>query len=279
MSRVAALLVTHDSRRWIEATLAAVRDQSRPPERIVIVDDGSTDGTPAIIADLVGQHATVLPSTAGRLDRISRIAHNFQQGLRACADVDVVVLGDHDDVWLPTRVAHQVAVLERSSKASMVASDGRIVDEDGLPTGGRLRDAFPVPAGFDTLPADARMRIALRHMIATGGASAVRPAAFTGLGIPPGWLHDRWWSLVATSREAMLVDDTVVIDYRVSAHQEVGLDPGNLHRSPLSRVGVALGSVGPSLAKLRDIRRDLAPLATTATRPELSGLRLVRNLL
>lgn len=279
MSRVAALLVTRDSQRWIEATLASIAEQTRQPELLVVVDDHSTDRTLAMVDALWGGRAVVHTSVSGAADRTSRIAQNFQQGIRACADYDAVVLGDHDDIWLPHRVEHQLSVLDETATATMVASDGRLVDEYEVPVAGTLRGSFPVPQGFSALSPPARMRVAIRNLVATGGASAIRPSAFVNLTIPDGWLHDRWWSLVATARESMLVDDAIVIDYRLSTSQQVGLDSGNVHRSAAARLASAVGRLGPSARKLTDIRRDLAPLATTSTEQELRGLRLLRNLL
>ena len=171
-----------------------------------------------------------------------------------------------------------MTLLEQSPATTLVASDGRLVDDSGHPLGGTLRGAFPVPAGFNDLPAGERMRIALRRSVATGGASALRPAAFADVTIPAGWLHDRWWSLVAMAREELLVDDEQVIDYRVSADQVVGLDTGNQDRATLGRMMAAAGGLRSTMSRLEDIRDWLPGFATDATRPALTGPRLLRNL-
>ena len=127
------------------------------------------------------------PTTSGR-------------GLTAVRDCDVAVLGDHDDVWHPDRVAHQAALLEEHPDVSLRGL-GRPTRRCGraVPWGARCASTFRVPDDFnDMSPAD-RMRFVLRKSVATGGASAVRPAAFADVEIPEGWLHDRWWSLVAAA--------------------------------------------------------------------------------
>lgn len=278
MTRVAAVLVTSNSERWIEATARSVAGQSRAPDEIVVIDDRSTDATRDILARVLGDRARIVASTAQSTDRTVRIAHNFRQGLAECGACGIAVLGDHDDVWHSGRVGHQAGLLEARDADSMVASDGRLVDEAGTPVGGTLRDAFPVPVGFDGLAAAERMRTVLRHSVATGGASAVRPEAFADVVIPDGWLHDRWWSLVAAAREQLRVDPEVVIDYRVSAAQQVGLGRGHQDRGALARIVAGAGGLGATLARLRDLG-GLAAIATPATHPEVSGPRLVRNLL
>lgn len=279
MSQIAAVLVTHDSERWIEATLTGLLAQTRQPDEIVVVDDASTDATCGIVARVLGPSTRIVESTATSDDLFTRIAHNFRQGLSAALDCDIVVLGDHDDVWYPDRVAHQAALLEERPEVSLVASDGRLVDEEGRVLGGTLRSTFRVPDDInDVSPAD-RMRIVLRKSVATGGASAVRPASFADVEIPEGWLHDRWWSLVAAAQEGLLVDPTVVIDYRVSSGQEVGLDTGHQDQAAMGRMMTAAGGLRTTMSKLEDIRHRLPAYATDATRPSLTGPRLLRNLM
>jgi glycosyltransferase involved in cell wall biosynthesis len=275
VSSVAALLVTHNSAAWIEQTLASVAGQNRPVDAVVVIDDGSSDGTLELLRTYRGLQ--VHAATATSTDTITRIAQNFRQGLRACSGLDVVVLGDHDDVWHVDRVQVQVERLLAHRDVVMVASDGRLVDEAGHATGGTLRTAFPVPADFEDLPPAQQMSAAIRRSVATGGASAVRPEAFADQGIPDGWLHDRWWSLLALSREAFVLDESVVIDYRLSAEQEVGLASGHQAQSLIGRVGSGVASLPATLGKMGDLH-SLANGATEATRPELSGWRLLRNL-
>jgi glycosyltransferase involved in cell wall biosynthesis len=275
---VAALLVTKDSRRWIEETAVSITRQTRPPDLVTVVDDFSADGTVETLRELLGDGVAVVTSTAVGDDRVTRIAHNFRQGLRACRAADIVVLGDHDDVWRPDRIAHQAGLLEARPQVELVASDGALVDDRGGPLGRTLRSAFPVDPGYNDWPADRRMRFAIRRSVATGGASALRAAAFADDVIPAGWLHDRWWSLVAAARETLWLDDDPVIDYRVSSTQEVGLDTGDQDRPTASRLWQGASGLGRTVRRLGDLR-ELREVATPATRPELGTGRLLRTLL
>ena len=278
MTRVAAVLVTSNSERWLEPTLASVRDQDRPADEIVIVDDASSDGTRAVIDRVLGERARVVASRARSTDKASRIAANFRQGLQEVRDCGIAVLGDHDDVWHPHRIAHQVKVLDVWRDIELLASDGRLVDVDGAPVPGSLRTAFPVPADFNEMSPALQVRTVIRRSVATGGASAVRPEAFADVEIPPGWLHDRWWSLVAAARESLRVDVDAVIDYRVSPEQEVGLDRGHQARSAVQRLRTGLASAGSTMSRIRDLQ-GLSRYATPSTSAEFAGSRLLRTLL
>lgn len=277
MSRVAAVLVTRNSERWLEQTLSSVVAQTRQPDEVVVIDDRSTDGTRSIIERVLGDHARVFTSRESCADLATRIAGNFRQGLQVARDCDIAVLGDHDDLWHLDRIERQAALLETWPEMSMLASDGSLIDVFGNPVPGSLRTTFPVPVNFNDLPPAEQMRAVIRRSVATGGASAVRVRAFADRAIPEGWLHDRWWSLIAAATESLRLDDEAVIDYRLSPGQEVGLDQGHQARSPIDRAGEAVKGLGRTTSRIRDLQR-LSREATPATAPELRAPRVLRNL-
>ena len=273
MTRIAALLVTKDAERWLPATLASIAAQSRTADELVAVDDGSTDGTRDLLA---AAGFRIVDAATNSADVTTRIAQNFVQGARACPEADVIVLGDHDDVWHPDRIAHQAGILEVWAQSLMLASDGLLVDAGGQPTGGTLRSAFPVSDEWDAMSPAERMRTCLRSSVATGGASAIRPSAFPTLDVPPGWLHDRWWSLVATGLDAMLIDRRAVIDYRVQPGQQLGLEAGAQSSGGVGRLAALLGQGGRARNKARDLREHLRPMITD---PDVAAVVKLRNVL
>lgn len=225
---VAVVVVTHNAEPFIDATLTSIASQTRPPDLLLAVDDRSQDAT---FQELTRAGFEVELATSESTDSITRTAHNFLQGLRMARQrgADIVILGDHDDVWRPDRIAHQLAVLEANPKAAMVASDGFLIDEHGAAVPGTLRGTFPVPSDFVLWPVRRQIAHALRHSLATGGASAIRLSQLDSWEIPAGWLHDRWWSLTALRHGRLVIDDHPVIDYRLSSDQQVGLDRADQH--------------------------------------------------
>jgi len=246
-------MVTHDSQRFIEQTLASIRDQETPADLLIAVDDSSTDATP----ELLTQHGfTVHRATSTSRDINTRIAQNFQQGLRAAnaAGAELVILGDHDDAWHRNRIEHQVALLQQAPTVAMLASDGFLIDEHGAAVPGTIRTTFPVLDDFNQQPLRAQLAYALRHSIATGGASALRPSAMADWSVPAGWLHDRWWSLAALRSQAFALDATPVIDYRLSPEQQVGLDSADQDNARRWLLG-KLSKATASAARIKDLSR------------------------
>ena len=256
-SPVAAVLVTHNSQKFLEDTLASIDSQTRPADIRIAVDDHSTDAT----RSLLSAHGFIVQlATSPATNPSTRIAQNFHQVLRlAVAEgADLVVLGDHDDLWHRNRIEHQCAMLARNPSTAMLASDGFLIDKHGAAVPGTIRGTFPLLEDFNEQPLRARLTYATRHSIATGGASALRPARLSDWSIPPGWLHDRWWSLASLRAGAFLTDTTPVIDYRLSADQEVGLDTAD-QDAPARWLANKARGLGRTSSRARDLTRLIRP--------------------
>ena len=250
---VAVVLVTHDSECFLTQTLESIDSQGRQPHIRIGIDDYSGDGTRGLLSSYGFDVAT---STSSATDTTTRIAQNFLQGLRKAQaqGADLVVFGDHDDLWHRTRIEHQMDLLAANPEVAMLASDGYVIDEHGVAVPGTIRSSFPVPTDFNHQPLRSRIGYATRHSVATGGASAVRPSALTDWSIPQGWLHDRWWSLAALRRDRLLIDPTPVIDYRISPDQQVGLDEA-MQRQPFRWTLAKANNAARSGRRVRDLAR------------------------
>jgi glycosyltransferase involved in cell wall biosynthesis len=97
---VSCIVRVFNSERYLREAVESVLGQTRPPEEIVVVDDGSTDGTPAILASY-GARLRVLSQT----NQGAVVARNV--GLRAVRG-DLVAYIDGDDLWHPEKLALQV---------------------------------------------------------------------------------------------------------------------------------------------------------------------------
>jgi GT2 family glycosyltransferase len=107
--RVVAALVTRDRVDLLRESLAAVMGQTRPPDRVVVVDNGSTDETRAMLAEEFPDVVVVaLPANLGG-------AGGYYEAIRAaCREgADWLWLLDDDTVSRPDALAELLAVLER----------------------------------------------------------------------------------------------------------------------------------------------------------------------
>ena len=248
---VVGVIVTHNSQEFLPELLASVTNQTQQLDQLIVIDDRSTDKTTTILSE---HGITPTRASSQGTDLTTRIAQNFQQGVKQAPRNAIVILGDHDDVWCPNRVQHQARAFMEAPLLAMIASDGKVNEVE------TLRTTFPIPANWSGMSKSKQLAYALRHSIATGGASAIRAANFNDINIPPGWLHDRWWSLAATAQGRMALDSEIVIDYRITPEQQVGLDTAQQAESTRTWIVDHAKNLGGTASKSVDLMR-LAILA------------------
>jgi hypothetical protein len=219
-------LATHDGRRWLPELLDSLVAQTRLPDELVVCDDASTDGTPAVLDDF----AATAPFEVRRVDHDVRQGpvRAFESAL-AAVDGDLVALCDQDDRWHPEKLAVLEAVVGAPG-TTMAFSDARMVDEDGVDTGRRVWEEL----GFRRRQRDSLVSAPpgpiLRHAVASGCTMLVRrrvlelalpfPASLELVAEP--MLHDRWLALVAGCTGTVVPVPTTLVDYRSHDAQSVG---------------------------------------------------------
>jgi glycosyltransferase involved in cell wall biosynthesis len=93
----------YNAERFIAETITAILAQTHAPQEVVVVDDGSTDGTPDVLAGFAGEIRIVRQPNSGLAATFNRV---FEE-----ARCDYVAMSDADDIWVPERLERQVAAL------------------------------------------------------------------------------------------------------------------------------------------------------------------------
>ena len=105
MPDVSVILPVYNREQSVARAIRSVLGQTQPPFEVIVVDDGSTDGTRAVL-DSFGSQVTVISQPhAG-----AYVARN--RGLRH-ASGELIAFIDSDDVWLPDRLASQMPLMAR----------------------------------------------------------------------------------------------------------------------------------------------------------------------
>ena len=109
--RICVLMGTYNGARFVRDQLRSIQEQTLSDWTILVRDDGSQDGTLEILLDCAKTDRRIrcVHDSYGRLG----IVGNFGELMRiACLGAaDYVFFSDQDDVWMPNKIAYQVAFL------------------------------------------------------------------------------------------------------------------------------------------------------------------------
>jgi glycosyltransferase involved in cell wall biosynthesis len=133
---ISAVMPVYNTEEFVAESIRTVLAQTRPPDELVVVDDGSTDGTPDVLAEF------------GKEIRVVRQANQGVWGaMNTCfreARCDYVAKCDADDLWEPGKLAAQEAVVEADPMVDVTFGEARVFGNyegrwgmpvDGTPAG------------------------------------------------------------------------------------------------------------------------------------------------
>jgi glycosyltransferase involved in cell wall biosynthesis len=214
---VSVLIPAFNHERFVERCLDSVLEDPYPAKEIVIIDDGSSDGTASRIADWVARHGDeVVVRFRARPNRGVAATLNELVGL---AGGRFLRLGASDDYLLPGSLQAQVSYLQAQAGKVAVIGDSIVVDAQG-----RMLHS----SGMEGLHgADKRhyrtdqgiRRAVISHWAVGGAVAMIRRDALVHLG---GWdegLHIEDWDLFLrlAARDTLGFIDMPVCAYRLHA--------------------------------------------------------------
>jgi glycosyltransferase involved in cell wall biosynthesis len=133
---VSVIVPTYNRAAQVVGALSSVLAQTHRDLEVIVVDDGSTDGTGDMVARRYGAEPRVLyvhQENAG-------VASARNAGLER-ARGELIAFLDSDDAWRPWKLALQLACLQRAPAAGMIWTDMEAVDASGnVIPGSSLRD-------------------------------------------------------------------------------------------------------------------------------------------
>src|SRR5690349_4394466 len=122
---VSAITIFYNGKTFIAEAIESVLAQTYPSWELLLVDDGSTDGASEIARDYAARHPERIRylEHAGHRNRGMSASRNV--GLQNSRGALVAFL-DSDDVWLPEKLARQVAILDAHPDAQMTFGPTRL---------------------------------------------------------------------------------------------------------------------------------------------------------
>ena len=110
--RVSVVIATYNAEAYIAEAIESVLGQTIPPDEVIVIDDGSTDGTRNVLGQF-GDRITVLNQTnSGQAVAVNKALATTQG--------ELIGFCDADDLWTPRKLELQLALLERQGDVEAV---------------------------------------------------------------------------------------------------------------------------------------------------------------
>ncbi len=216
MSRpfVSVLIDTYNHEKFIEQAITSVLEQNSSPSdfEILVVDDGSTDGTPELIKKFAPR-VTYLPKKNGGQ------ASAFNLGIPQCRG-EIIAFLDGDDWWEPGKLAAVLTEFESHPEIGAVGHGIFEVDEKGIQLYANVPDSC-YSCGLCTLD-EAQRFLLLRSFLGTSRFAIRRAVLDRILPIPEALLveADEFLFTMAVAIAGCIVLDQPLTSYRYHADNQ-----------------------------------------------------------
>ncbi|MGX5800315.1 glycosyltransferase family 2 protein [Bradyrhizobium sp. Arg314] len=166
---VGVVVPMFNAERTIRSTLTSICRQNYQALDIIVVDDGSTDGSASIVASCAMQDRRI------RLVRQSNAGVALARNRGAAStDAEFLAFVDADDLWAPTKIELQLRALqEGGSSAGLAYSWFAHIDEEG-----RVFSLHNKPDAVGRV----LQRMCRRNFVGNGSSMLVRRSAFERAG-------------------------------------------------------------------------------------------------
>ncbi|MBR0953529.1 glycosyltransferase family 2 protein [Bradyrhizobium canariense] len=106
--RVSVVIAAYNSEAYIAEAIESVLGQTIPPDEVIVIDDGSSDGTRAALDRFSDRIVAFTQTNSGQAVAVNK-------GL-AMARGGLIGFCDADDLWTPRKLEMQLALLDRDGK-------------------------------------------------------------------------------------------------------------------------------------------------------------------
>lgn len=130
---VSVVTATYNDERYIESSIRSVLSQDFTDFEYIVINDGSTDNTEAIVTKLQQEDERIRLINQDN----SGLVASLNRGLKEARGKYIARI-DGDDEWLPHKLKTQVEALEANEELVLVGGGAEIINQNSVPTGSIL---------------------------------------------------------------------------------------------------------------------------------------------
>lgn len=214
MPKVSIITPLYNNKKYIEKAIRSITSQTYKEFEIIIIDDGSTDGSGELVKDKFGD----------------KVRYIYQDNKGAAAAVnkgislsrgDYIAFCDSDDWWLPEKLEKQVNFLEANQKFGLVYSDALLANGDILiqQTWLHSRNAIPCFGGKKECLAS----LFSKNFIPAPLAVLIRKSVIEQIGLfnekfPSAYDYEYWFRILEGGIQIAFLDEPLAV-WRIHAGQ------------------------------------------------------------
>jgi len=117
---VTVVIPSYNHREFVTAAVESVLRQTHPAVQLIVVDDGSTDGSRALLEELAAQHGFDLLTQSN-----TGVCRALNRAIRERAKGRYIALLGSDDIWALDKLALQIARLRAEPGAEFCFAQAR----------------------------------------------------------------------------------------------------------------------------------------------------------
>lgn len=126
LPKVSVIMPVRDGQRWIAEAIDSIRCQTLGDFELLVIDDGSSDATPEIVAALAAQDSRLIVLRQERDGLVAALNRGLAQ-----ARAPLIARLDADDIALADRLARQCDYMDRHPELVLLGGWAEIIDENG----------------------------------------------------------------------------------------------------------------------------------------------------
>ncbi len=252
--RLAVIIPCYNHAHYVGGALESVLSQSRAADRVIVIDDGSKDGSVAVLKEFESRGVEVsAQDNAGAHETINRLVK------KAAVDCELVAILNSDDAYLPGRFERCLPEFEKDQNLAVLTTALELMDDDGAPldpdssrakwfrAAWSLRGrGYPEWMGTCNFPATTSNVIARSDYLL---ANPFRPYRFN---------HDYFLLAKSVVEGRFALIDEPLVRYRVHANNTITTAPAPLIREMLRMTVDLAADLSENLGKDAELRARYA---------------------